>query len=488
MQPPPVFRPSFLCFFPLFFIHSYHMIAVALPMPAWGVLLANVVTKGVVQNGAPSMRELKRDGRQAHARAPSKQPAASGRKLTRSDAFDRRKSRKLLQVSGQGGLGGDMSTGFANPDPVPGQGGFEFGAGGNGDLVFPPGDPPVNGDIPINGVNPDMPTVPRVPGGNSPHPPLATDPPVGNIPNGDVPNGDIPNGDVPNGDVPNGDVPSNPDIPEGPEVIDVPEQPTPDVPEQPNPDVPEQPNPDQPNPDEPVPPKDPEPQPEEPGTDKPDKPDEPEKPAVNEEEDPIAGGVGFDATFITALQVGPLYSAGSCAFQGVKNIFTKPTTEKKEACAKHGTNGACDPSVESSCGTVIVPSYGLDGLVGGKDGGKDLTVPVVCVPTEGTGTTKGSKGVCRGCLAGGTSAHTSDAFKCRHDNECVSGLCIGNMYGYNEGTCAQARLPFGAACFYKESCGTEDDVDRRCVGSRFGRRGVCVFGLSANCKVSFMRA
>ena len=82
----------------------------------------------------------------------------------------------------------------------------------------------------------------------------------------------------------------------------------------------------------------------------------------------------------------------------------------------------------------------------------------------------------------------SDAFKCRHDNECVSGLCIGNMYGYTEGTCAQARLPFGAACFYKESCGTEDDADRRCVGSRFGRRGVCVFGQSAKCEVSFMRA
>ena len=442
------------------------MIAVALPMPAWGVLLANVVTKGVVQNGAPSMRELKRDGRQAH-----------GRKLERSNAFPRRKAavgRKLLQVSGQGGLGGDMSTGFANPDPVPGQGGFEFGAGGNGDLVFPPGDPPVNGDIPIDG---DVPPV-RVPGGNSPHPPLATDPPVVDVPNADVPNGDV---DVPNGD-----------IPEGPEVIDVPEQPTPDVPEQPNPDVPDQPNPDvpeqpnpdvpdQPNPDEPVPPKDPEPQPEEPGTDN---PDESDKPAVDEEEDPIAGGVGFDAAFITALQVGPLWSAGSCAFQGVKNVFTKPTTKKKEACAKHGTNGACDPSVESSCGTVTVPSYGLDGLVGGKD----LAVPVVCVPTEGTGTKKGSTGVCRGCLAGGSSGHTSDAFKCRHDNECVSGLCIGNMYGYTEGTCAQARLPFGAACFYKESCGTEDDADRRCVGSRFGRRGVCVFGQSAKCEVSFMRA
>ena len=182
--------------------------------------------------------------------------------------------------------------------------------------------------------------------------------------------------------------------------------------------------------------------------------------------------------------MGPLWSAGTCAFQGVKNIFSKPK-KKKGACFAHGKGGTCDPSVETSCGTVTVPSYGLDGLVD-KD---DLTVPVICVPTEGKKT-----GVCRGCLAGGSSGHTSDAFKCRQDNECVSGLCIGNMYGFSEGTCAQARLPFGAACQYKESCGSEENADRRCVGSRFGRRGVCVFDLGKSqgswvqhCKVSLRR-
>jgi len=215
---------------------------------------------------------------------------------------------------------------------------------------------------------------------------------------------------------------------------------------------------------------------------------------------------------MTAVNGGPLWSAGKCAVQSIMS-FGKRIGAKRPCGAACSDDSQCraSPSSDGHERQNVI-KYDRHGTVEGflteeKDS------PAICVPSTmdqikdgaqslrtrftGAAPVKGTlNGFCRRCVSGGIllpgktqvkyleSVSKTDEWKkfedeaneygkCKRNSDCMSDMCFGNNFGTMQGNCAPYNLPIGASCYYKQSCGTAMNEPRKCIGNGFGRKGVC---------------
>jgi hypothetical protein len=210
---------------------------------------------------------------------------------------------------------------------------------------------------------------------------------------------------------------------------------------------------------------------------------------------------------MTAVNGGPIWSAGKCTVQSIMSFGKKVAVDRP--CGRPCmTNTECKKKPSKTAVRQNVVKYDKHGFIIGFDTNVDNS-PAECVHDNMVvkgggmgwrrfGGNDYTTGFCRRCVAGGNelpgkeqvkylasvATEAKDAWehfqdkqnkygRCKHNLDCQSDMCFGNNFGINEGHCAPYALPIGAPCYYKQSCGTTNEPSRKCIGNAFGRKGVC---------------